>query len=509
MSIVGAWIPGRLVGLLCACLLSACGSLDEAPAHTSRQAYCQALVAVLDDTVAQRGVRDGQDRRVAGYPYLRVNRLLASYRGDVSGADYEQWLDELQALALNGWRYEYRNLPGLDQQQLWQQAQVVEPGAVSFAQVLERCATTLNAADSTDPARRDALREAAVVPDNYSLAKRTFGLYPLTSLGFRRGVSGWHQEVREQYALALDQLEAEGELIFYRPPSSQRLTTQQVAAIVQRAAASSLALPQPPAIELDALFASFAPIFAIDTAGRDDRPGAPRWLPGGRLDVDVRTPVVYRYATHTRYRGRALLQLNYLLWFRARPPTERPDLLAGALDGIVWRVTLRPDGKPLVFDTIHPCGCYHLLFPGPGVSATVQQSAGLEPVLSPPQASLPGAAEPPLVLHVASTTHYVERVSVERDYHPTMEQSAGFTREYQLLAADELRSLDWRADQRRSLYGENGLVSGSERLERFLFWPMGIASAGAMRQPGHQATAFIGRRHFDDADLFDALLQCH
>jgi hypothetical protein len=32
---------------------------------------------------------------------------------------------------------------------------------------------------------------------------------------------------------------------------------------------------------------------------------------------------------------------------------------------------------------------------------------------------------------------------------------------------------------------------------------MGIASAGAMRQWGRHATAFVGRRHFDDADLFE------
>jgi hypothetical protein len=46
-------------------------------------------------------------------------------------------------------------------------------------------------------------------------------------------------------------------------------------------------------------------------------------------------------------------------------------------------------------------------------------------------------------------------------------------------------------------------VRGTERGERFLFWPMGIANAGAMRQWGRQATAFVGRRHFDDADLFE------
>ena len=30
-----------------------------------------------------------------------------------------------------------------------------------------------------------------------------------------------------------------------------------------------------------------------------------------------------------------------------------------------------------------------------------------------------------------------------------------------------------------------------------------ILAAGAMRQWGRQATAFVGRRHFDDADLFE------
>ena len=31
----------------------------------------------------------------------------------------------------------------------------------------------------------------------------------------------------------------------------------------------------------------------------------------------------------------------------------------------------------------------------------------------------------------------------------------------------------------------------------------GALDAGAMRQWGHHATAFVGRRHFDDADLIE------
>ena len=69
---------------------------------------------------------------------------------------------------------------------------------------------------------------------------------------------------------------------------------------------------------------------------------------------------------------------------------------------------------------------------------------------------------------------------------------------------DELRSLPRTGGARRSLFEPDGLVAGSERLERYLFWPMGIASPGAMRQWGHHATAFVGRRHFDDPDLLQS-----
>ena len=41
----------------------------------------------------------------------------------------------------------------------------------------------------------------------------------------------------------------------------------------------------------------------------------------------------------------------------------------GRLDGVVWRVTLAPDGEPLVYDTMHPCGCYHMFFPTPRAAA--------------------------------------------------------------------------------------------------------------------------------------------
>ena len=66
-----------------------------------------------------------------------------------------------------------------------------------------------------------------------------------------------------------------------------------------------------------------------------------------------------------------------------------------------------------------------------------------------------------------------------------------------------LRSLALADDARRSLFGPDGIVAGTERGERWLFWPMGIAEPGAMRQWGRHATAFVGIRHFDDPNLIE------
>ena len=59
----------------------------------------------------------------------------------------------------------------------------------------------------------------------------------------------------------------------------------------------------------------------------------------------------------------------------------------------------------------------------------------------------------------------------------------------------------------KRLFGTDGIIAGTERLERFLLWPTGIANPGAMRQWGTHATAFVGRRHFDDPDLLDRAFQ--
>jgi hypothetical protein len=285
-----------------------------------------------------------------------------------------------------------------------------------------------------------------------------------------------------------------GQLRRYAPPPG-RLSSAQVAGILERASNNPLRIPVPADDEREALFRAFAPGFEIDTAGDADRPGALGWHGAGVPQVDPARVVVYRRMSHTRYAGRVLLQLNYALWFPERPREAGWDILGGHLDGLIWRVTLAPDGTPWLFDSIHQCGCYHEFFPTARASLrplpwTLDETAFV------PQALPALDARARVVLRVAASTHYLERVLID----PATVSPAA---EYVFAAADMLRSLPQPQGGRRSVFRPDGIVAGSERGERYLFWPMGVPAPGAMRQWGRHATAFVGRRHFDDADLLE------
>jgi hypothetical protein len=103
-----------------------------------------------------------------------------------------------------------------------------------------------------------------------------------------------------------------------------------------------------------------------------------------------------------------------------------------------------------------------------------------------------------LTLHIAHTSHYLERVSEGEVVNKSVV-------EYRWAEYDSLRSLEknGKTKQRKSLFQSDGIIAGTERGERFFLWPMGIPAPGEMRQWGHHATAFYGRRHFDDEAIIE------
>jgi hypothetical protein len=535
----------RASALLALAALGGCATIDpfaQAPisAHLQRTdavGDCARALQARSRDVGAAGAQDAQDRVVAGFPYLRVDRLgeaLAPAPADVvpgfgpdAGADVstgtERW---------NAWRGRLAELA--------RQAEAIEsrnaglaPGAAGGEdEFAARCRKLLLDADA-GPEARGALLQAARVPDDYSTGLRALGLYPLTRLAFAAGIRDWQQRTRADFAIPLPALPVEGRLQRLVPADDAAAALERLAGVppAGRSAEGSA--------ELRRLLLRHAPILEIDVTGEHDAVGPLAWR-HGRVAVDAGAgPVAYVRLAHALMDGKPRRQLVYTFWFPRRPKAHALDLLGGELDSLVWRVTLGDDGEALVYDSIHACGCYHLFFATDRVhprSAPPADQGPLDEGLFMPQPALEDLAPEAsaVVLRVQSRTHYLQRVYREpaattaavasaasassiakgaQTASPTSPAAPAATA-YWLVDEDVLRSLPLpspgtagaaaaQLPTHRSAYDARGLVPGSERLERFLFWPMGIASAGQMRQWGRHATAFVGRRHFDDPWLLD------
>ncbi|MCC7410190.1 MAG: hypothetical protein IT495_00945 [Gammaproteobacteria bacterium] len=462
------------------CALSGPKPSTAAPATP---ADCVAIYAAFDRLVTAAGVGDAQAAHVAGAPYLRVDRLLASYHGAaLEDAALEAWMDAAAGLARTARRIELANLPDA----VFGTAATAGMDRAALAARLDACAATLRA--QGDSRRMVA---GARVPAAYDATRRLLGLYPLTRAAVLRGVARLHARSTRTFATPLADLPRAGELLAFAPPAAAPAGPGEVAHILA-SARDALGVPRPRGAALARLFALFAPRLVVDVATAADRIGAPLWTREGLPDVDPGRPTVYRLLSHARFGDAVLAQLNYVVWFAARPPHGSLDLLGGRLDGITMRVTVDTDGTPLLIETMHNCGCYHMFFPGPRLERTVPDGPAEEPLWIPQRAPLPAPGQR-LVLHLAHGTHYVVRLDTAAAGDRTVD--------YVIADYDLLRSLETPAGARRSLFGPAGLVAGTERAERWLLWPMGIRSAGAMRQWGQHATAFVGQRHFDAPDL--------
>lgn len=435
-------------------------------------AACADRFVRLDDAVDTAGVRDGTTARVPGYPHLRTDRFLAA-EARHPARDAVALLAAMRTLDREARRHEIANLPeGV-------LARLGDADRRSLTAAVEACGVRLLARTT------DAALAHASVPDDYATWKRVAGVYAIARVPFAAGVRGYQRETVRTFATPLDQLPVTRALVRHVPPAGPS-GHHDVAALGPFAEVAPEVLA--------AWFARHAPVLEIDTATDADLPGLPMWTAEGRVDVDIAQPVMFTRLVHTRFAGRVLPQLVYSVWFPARPKQGALDLLGGRLDGITWRVTLGPDGAPWIHDTIHNCGCYHQFFTTPAVHAK-PPATGLDEGAFAPQSLPTVPLDGRIVLRVAAVTHYLQRVTIERGV------IAGAPIAF--APDDTLRSLPDPQGGRRSLFRPDGIVPGTERGERWLFWPMGVAEPGAMRQWGRHATAFVGRRHFDEAGLLD------
>jgi hypothetical protein len=495
MRLAGARLTRGLARLIAAgALVSAtgCAAVDQFSAadeviQSVDVDQCAGWFEKLDAAIDDARVRDAEAYRIPGFPYLRVNRFLASFREQAKGdaAAFAAWQKRLRELDARVRHYELTNLP---------EARLTTLGAADRADAAtrtEQCAAALAARDAASPARRDLLVERAQVPDDYADWKRTVGLYDAVKVPFFAFAKGWQNESAAMFERTAAGTMDGQNLVRYVPPD-KATPAPRMASLLAKTKTDALGIPQFSERESEILFATFAPIFEIETTGAFDRFGPLRWGSGETPEVDVSRPTAYRRIAFTRYGGRTLPQLVYMIWFPERPQNGAVDPVAGTLDGIVFRVTLDPSGHPLVYDSIHLCGCYHMFIPTARMKPIPPPDPEIEWAFVP--RTLPAIEAPQRVLvRLTSRSHYL--IDVRPD-----PGGAGVT--YAMVDDFDLRTLP-TAEGTRSAFGPNGLVPGTERVERLVTWTLGIDSAGAMREWGRHATALVGRRQFDDADLIE------
>ncbi len=496
VKVRGGWGSALLVTLFMLLI-----NLPSARANTDElllQQQCTSFLQKFDRIVSHTAIGDAQTVPVAGFPYLRSSRFLALFRDQkLDRPALQQWLDMMRQLDLQARKIEWSQLDS-EWQAFVSAARPVEMADSSTLEAVSLCGRYLVARDMVDPVRLTMLRNLVQVADDYQNWKRITGLYSLTRYAALDGIEKLAELTRQHYRIKLDKLLPVTTRKIFTPQEANYLSKDQLRGLMQGITRNPLQIPIPTKQQALQLLQHYAPVWVPGQATENDSIGKPGWLVGQSWPhVDTQLPVTYTLLSHTRFQGEILLQLVYTVWFPGRTAESAVDSLAGHMDGITWRVTLDSQGQPLVYDSMHNCGCYHLFFPVAG--------SGLEPVATDPVEVEEKALIPQQVavmqpgerihLYITAGAHDLIRVLVRKP-EPS---SVG----YVLEDYDELRSLPTESGVRRSLFDPAGLVPGTERLESLYLWPMGVLRPGAMRQWGRHATAFVGRRHFDQPDLME------
>lgn len=448
---------------------------------------------LLDHTVKEAGIRDGSDFAVTGFPYLRSNRFIAGLKPDLNNdARRQQWVRWMQKLDLAARRKEIQNLSAEDLKNLARR--VGEPADRKLLIVRATFhSDRLLAHDQRQPNFYQTLQAAVAAPSEYSTAMRVIGIYPLTSIPVTAVTRRVQERFRKWHHAPADQLETLGNLTAYGPSPGPAYSESIVRRILERSRLNALGLPHPTIADQQILLAMFAPVINQDVAEAYDKIGEVIWH-NGAVSINPAKPTVYYYFSHARLKGKPILQLNYVFWYSARNGPLSPRIERGPLDGLTVRVSLDGIGHPFMVDIMNNCGCYHFYVPHPKTPAKVIPTPdGIDAFV--PRRLPVSYPRQRLRLRIMSGWHQVDHLDADKLPISSVP--------YQLVDYDRLEMLPHDDQVFESIFNSKGIAKDSPRIESLVFFPMGIADIGSMRQRGHHAVVFIGRAHFDDPNIFD------
>ncbi|WP_221073948.1 hypothetical protein [Agarivorans aestuarii] len=445
---------------------------------------CEGALTDLD-LILESEVGTLNAKRIAKHPGLRYDRFIYSYIGELnSGSNVSQQdlIAYMSDAAETGLLLEWQNL---NSQQMGEWKQRYPEYSTDTS--IESCVAKAKQQYLAQTEQSAELLSSLLPDDDYSDTAKFFGIYPLSSKVFASAVKKEQQSLTEHWQQASFKAHSgfnQDQAILYTPKSFKHHLATPLS--LNRLGQLSNEL------QGRHLLDKFAPQWLIENAHQDNLPGKPIWL-GEQLQVVTDTAISFSLISYGRYKQQTTIQLNYILWFKQRPELSAVDWVAGQHDAVIFRIHLTPQLDILAYDSIHLCGCWYTL---------------MLPNGQPYQALQDSAQEPVLMHRVDAQTKM--RISISADTHqivglaPAEENTELKTIEYQSLAWQQLNLLA-KADLTQSVFDRQGYVHGSQRLERWFFWPMGVKQPGSLRRFGDHAISFVGERYFDQAYLLEDL----
>ncbi len=454
---------------------------------------CKEFLNRLDEIVKEAGIRDASSVSVPGFPYLRVNRFLASLKKNVkSDEEKKEWIRWMQELDLESRKKEISNLPD----QAIFSVKIKDVKKIDRENLYARvrsCSFKLLNDDRAEPGFNEMLFSLAHVPDEYSFFRRAMGLYPLVSIPVAAVTGRSRNKMRGRFETPLDELPVDGHIKAFIPAKKLFLPEGDVREIIGRSKMNPLRVPRLDKDQEEKLVWSFAPILIQDVAASYDQIGEMIWRKG-QVEVDPKKPTVYYYLSHAFFKGEPVLQINYVFWYSERAGERPPGIEKGHLDGLTIRISLDDRGKVFMADVINNCGCYHFFVPQKERVSQVLTRPMMFDAFVPQWLPTVASAER-LGIRINSGWHQVQRLISTGEFPNSSP--------YALIPYAVLEALPRKDSRTESIFNSKGIAKGSDRLERFILFSMGIRAIGSMRQRGCHAIELIGKEHFDNPSLFD------
>ncbi|MCX7060152.1 MAG: hypothetical protein NTZ11_04550 [Gammaproteobacteria bacterium] len=437
---------------------------------------CRAKYAEMDARVDTAGVRDGSYYRVPGFPYFRTDRYVASFKDDVSDLNaVAGWTRRMREFDQEAREFEYRNL-GMSEQEI---------GAWRYD--LLTCGGGLANLELFEDANLAFLRKQ-VTPGSEYQAKAT--LRDAQQKAQQKVLAAHEAEIRARFSRPLADAGRDGALKLWSVKPVEDLSL--IAKGYGKAIPDELGVPALIDSQWRAFAEAQAPALWIETAGPRDQPGVPVVGKDQAFTVDPAQPRLHYQITFTRHAGQPLTQINYFIWFAGR------DGNSGALDNLIWRVTLDAEARPLVYESVNASGRDHLWFAAqPLLARTAAGKPTDNPALFPQAEPIAG----PVALRIAAGSHDLLRVVPLA----TAAASAG-SAAYELRRYEDVFTLATPDGKTRSLYDSSGVIRGVRDEQQAQLAANRLTAAGALHVLGRVPVSVAGSAHFDDAERLDQLL---